>query len=544
MLEISRRRLLQGSLGAGLMALPALRAAAVTPVPTRVIETTGGKLRGLREGPVSAFRGIPYGADTGPRRFMAPLAAPAWSGVRDAFRFGHRPTQGVRSTARMPADSPNLQQTIRIGTQFTIGQVGTDDQSEDCLFLNVFTPNASPRRKRPVMFWLHGGGFSIGSGIEDVYEGGALAAHGDVVVVTINHRLYSPGFLYLADFHADFADSGMAGQLDQVLALRWVHDNIAQFGGDPGNVTIFGESGGGHKVSCLLAMPAAKGLFHKAIIQSGAGVRMVEAADATAFAEKVLGNLGIARNDVHKLQTLPIDQLLKACGDAEKVHRTGRTLSPVVDGRNLPAHPFDPAASKYARNIPIVIGTCKDEATLFTMGDAQFGTMTVEQARERFNRQLGPRGPAAFDLYSKTRPGDAPTYWFTSMSTDSGHRFPAIQVAERKVQQGGAPAFMYRLDMEMPAFGGILRAPHGIDTPMVFGHPDEFARILGGGETPRIVSRAMMDAWTAFARTGNPSTKRLAWPRYDLASRKTMMFSATSQVVTDPERAIREFWAS
>lgn len=533
-----------GAAASGLIDTAARAALPAKPVLTQPVQTTLGKVRGLVEGTVSAFRGIPYGADTtGMRRFTPPVPPEAWGGARDCFDYGHRAPQASVGGGRIQpgADAAKL---ALIGKAFKEGQVASGNESENCLFLNVFTPGAASAGKRPVMFWLHGGGFAMGSANEPVYEGGVLAARGDVVVVTINHRLGAPGYLYLGGFDPAFRHSGTAGQLDMVLALEWVRDNIAAFGGDPGNVTIFGESGGGAKVSCLLAMPSARGLFHKAIIQSGPGLKGISVGEATDFAARVMKVAGIAPEDVRKMQDLPLDALMKAAETAQAQAGPGaRVLAPVVDGVDLPDNPWDPAAPYTAKGVPVIIGSNKDEATLFSIGDPKFGTMTDEDARARFRMMLRDKGDAAFAFYRQQLPKEGPTWLVTSMMTQRGTWMDSIRLAERKAAQDADKVFMYRLDYETPIMDGMLRSPHGIDTPMVFGHPKEFAKMLGAGPVPVKISGEMMDAWIAFARTGDPSTRALKWPAYDPAARETMIFAGKSGAKADPDKAFREFWA-
>jgi para-nitrobenzyl esterase len=419
----------------------------------------------------------------------------------------------------------------------------TSPGSEDCLVLNVWTPATSG--KRPVMVWLHGGGFAIGSGGDPQYEGSALARRGDVVVVTLNHRLNALGYLYLGDLSPDFADSGNAGTLDIVLALQWVRDNIARFGGDPDNVTIFGQSGGGAKVSAMLAVPAAKGLFHKAIIQSGPGLRMADRSNAAEIAEKTLAALGIAKADVHKLQTVDVNSVVRA--SAQAADETGgnamRKLAPVVDGRTLPTEPFDPVAPAIARDIPVMIGSTRDEATLFTSADPRFGKMTEEEAKARFDAVLKDRGPAALAAYKAHFPNDAPTYWFTSMLTDMGTWMDSIRLAERKQAQHGAPVYMYRVDWHIPVLDGVLRSPHGTEVPLVFDNVDKAPLIMGTGPEARRLAALMSQAWVDFARSGNPSQPALPWPAYDPQQRSTAIFETQSRIVSDPDGDLRRFWA-
>jgi para-nitrobenzyl esterase len=544
---ITRRAALNALSGTLLLGV-AGRLMANLPEMTAAIETRTGKLRGRRIGGVSAFLGIPYGTDTSTHRFQPARAPAPWSGVRDCFAIGHQAPQMEFNAAAVSGGNVNMNSDFmrRLLTATRQGmEVG--NESEDCLVLNVYTPDASHRHKRPVMFWMHGGGFAIGSGGDPQYSGEPLARRGDVVVVTVNHRLNALGYLYLGALHEDFADSGNVGQLDLILALQWVHDNIAAFGGDPGNVMIFGQSGGGAKVSATLAMPPAHGLFHKAAIQSGPGLKMVERADAAEHAERTLAALGVAPADVHRLQTMEYSQIIQAAAAAQASASrgtAGRLLSPVVDGRSLPRHPFEPDAPAISRDIPLMIGTCKDEATLFMSADPMFGHATQEQARARFNAMLGDRGPAAFDVYKSLRPNDEPTYWLTSMSTGMGTWMNSIRLAERKLAQHSAAVYMYRLDWEPPFLDGVLKTPHGTEVPLVFDTVDARRLVLGTGPEPGQIAASMSQAWINFARGGNPSQRALAWPTYDIAARKTMIFNTTSHVVSDPDRPAREFWSA
>jgi para-nitrobenzyl esterase len=507
------------------------------------VETTTGQVQGRRDRGVSAFLGIPYGADTSLRRFQPALPPQPWSGVRDCRVFGAQaPQMEFNATAVAgPGADLNSDFVKQVITTFRAGmQVG--NESENCLFLNVYTPQASPLGKRPVMVWMHGGGFAIGSAGDPQYDGSALCRRGDVVVVTLNHRLNALGYLYLGALHDDFADSGNVGQLDIVLALQWVKENIAAFGGDAGNVTIFGQSGGGSKVSALMAMPPAGGLFHKAIIQSGPGISMADKSKAAELAERALAALGISKADVHKVQTVNYRQLIDAAAGAQR-RDDRRSLSPVVDGRALPSDPFSPAAPEVSRNIPLMIGTTKDEGTLFLSADPRFLDMTAEQARAHIVGMVGAdRGDAAFRLYQTLRPADPPTYWVTAALTDRMMRMDSIRLAERKLAQRSAPVFMYRLDWQTPILNGVMRSPHGLDVPLVFDNVDTKLGILGTGPEPRQLAPVMSQAWINFARSGNPSQQHLTWPGYDTTARQTMIFDVGSHVVPDPDGQARTFW--
>lgn len=530
--------------GAAVLGMPGALFAQ-TPGPTAPVDTTSGKVRGLRVGTNANFLGIPYGGDTTLRRFQPPVKPTPWVGVRDCFALGHQAPQ--TSTAPNAATGPNpdmgsdyVKQVMAAGRQGM--EVG--NEGEDCLVLNVYTPDATPARKRPVMVWLHGGGFSIGSAGDTQYDGNALCKRGDVVVVGINHRLGALGYLYLGALSDDFADSGNSGQLDILLALQWVRDNIVQFGGDPGNVTIFGESGGGSKVSTVMAMPAAKGLFHKAIIQSGAGLLMSDKADAVAHAERTLARLGVKPGDVHKLLTMDAAKIGAAGAAAAAVRGGGRLLSPVVDGRTLPRHPFTPDAPEVSRDVPLLIGTTRTEAALFMAADPLFGKYTEAQARERVGQMLGAKANSVYDAFKALRPGWSPTYLVAAASTAQAAWINSIRLAERKLDQHAAPVFMYRLDWEAPFHGGALKSPHGLDTPLVFDNPYSRALMNGTGPEPKKVAAVMSQAWVNFARTGNPSQRGLEWPSYTTDTRKTMIFNVASKVVADPDAPARVLLSS
>jgi para-nitrobenzyl esterase len=397
------------------------------------------------------------------------------------------------------------------------------------------------------MVWLHGGGFAYGSGSWPVYDGHNLAKKGDVVVVTVNHRLNVFGYLYLGELAGKAYDqSGNAGMLDLVAALEWVRDNVARFGGDPGNVTIFGESGGGAKVSTLMAMPAASGLFHKAIVESGPGLRSTTREGATATAKLVLEALAIAPTDAAALAGAPTEKVLAAAfAAAEKIPAGARfqALAPVVDGVVLDRHPFDPDAPALSAGVPLLIGWTKDEMTLFNASEPWWGTLGEEELAKSVIEIAGgeTKGKALLAALRQLRPGYSPTYLRSSALTASRMFLGSVQQAERKAAQNKAPVYVYELVWETPIGNGVFKSPHTLEIPFVFANVDKAAVLVGAGEGPAALERQMSDAWLAFARTGNPNTAGLPeWPRYDAARRATMVFDTTSRVVDDPDRAIRE----
>jgi para-nitrobenzyl esterase len=401
-----------------------------------------------------------------------------------------------------------------------------------------------------VMFWIHGGGFAQESGSWPWIDGAALARRGDVVVITINHRLNLFGYLYLGDLGGEkYAASGNAGMLDIVAALEWVRDNIAQFGGDPGNVMIFGESGGGAKVSTLLAMPVAKGLFHRAAIQSGSWLRGTPREDATVTAKAVLAELGLSVSRLDELQRVPVQKLLSLQAGAmvplpprRGALRMG--FSPVVDGKILPQHPFDPVAPSVSADIPLLVGCTRDEATLFYLRDEAVFSLDEAGLRARVLEMMEePAASRTIAAYRKAHSDASPSELFLLIASDRLARRDAIRLAERKFAQGRAPVYMYLFTWRSPALNGRLRAPHTVEIPFVFDNTD-IPTVMTKSPTAKPLAQRTSDAWIAFARTGNPNHAGLPqWPAYTASERATMTFDTTCAVVNDPGSAERQFWS-
>jgi len=487
-----------------------------------VVETTSGKIRGVIQDKTSAFRGIPYGASTaGAARFMPPEKPQPWTGVKDTIELGHRSPQGpsglIPEVAAVDVKEPD---------------------GEDCLVLNLWTPSATSRQKRPVMVWLHGGGFTSGSGGFKIYDGGNLAGKHDVVVVTVNHRLNAFGYLYLADLGgAQFANSSNVGMLDLVAALQWVHDNVSNFGGDPANVTIFGQSGGAAKVCTLLAMPSANGLFHRAVVESGAALTGIPRDAANKSTEAFLAKVGLKPNQLDELQKLPVDRITQALA--------GGRFGPVVDGQTLPANPFDPTAPEISANVPLLIGSTQTEVTFFPGQQLD----PIDEAAMRVRVKQGLRASDAdtdkvIAAYKTVDPGISNIDIALESASDTFTWTNAITAAERKLALAKAPAYMYYFKWRSPVRDGKLKAMHCMEIPFVFDNVDLGQPMTGFGQDRYALAAKMSAAWVAFARTGNPSQKGLAWPAYSTAKRATMVFDDKVEVVDDPRKEVRQALAS
>jgi para-nitrobenzyl esterase len=500
-----------------LLKIPAFATTLVTDSP--VATTKAGQVRGAVDNGINVFKGIRYGADTTGRRFQPPLAPEPWAGVRDALEYGPMSPQGSRSTERA---------------------------SEDCLFLNVWTPSLRDGRKRPVMFYIHGGAYSNGSGSSPLYDGVRLCRRGDVVVVTVNHRLNAFGYLYLARFGVpEFADSGNAGQLDLLLALKWARDNIAEFGGDPNRIMVFGQSGGGAKIATLMATPSAAGLFQRAATMSGQQVTASGPLNASLRARAVLEALKLKPEQVNELGTIPAEKLLEATGARDPVLPFGGvSFAPVLDERTLVRHPFYPDAPAQSAHVPLILGNTHDETRAFLGGDESNFRLTWEQLPEKLAPQMRVdiQPEAVVAEYRRLYPRYTPTEVFFAATTAGRSWRGAVIEAEERAKSG-SPAYAYQLDWATPRDGGKFGAPHASDIQLVF---DNIAKpgATAEGPTAQPMADQMSETFINFARTGDPNNRLIPrWERYTLPRRQTLVFNVPSHLEDDPRGAERRLFA-
>ena len=539
----------QASLSAASVLLPAPRffqknSGTFLPDESVDVEVSYGKLRGTRQDGVNIFKGIPYaGRVSGDRRFRRPAQLNPWSGIRDATQFGPPAIQPPRRNEPEP--------------------------SEDCLYLNIWTP-ANDGKKRPVMFYSHGGGFVIGSGAAASQDGSNLARNFDVVVVQTNHRLGLLGFLYLDEIAGEaYAGSGNMGVLDIIAGLRWVKENISEFGGDPENVMIFGESGGGAKTSCLYAMPEAAPYFHKASIESGPGVRMLSREMAQHTTLQVLKALDIKPDNWKKLLDVPAADLLRVQSRFPFVPPYQRKImtegigeddsfgfGPVVDGEVLKAHPFDPAAPNISRNKPLMVGWNEDEYTFFAWESKDTSAFNLDFAglRDKLSPRFGSDTPAIIAAYRKARPDASATDIFVAVSSITMMGLGSVEIAEKKALQGAAPVYLYNFgyksEMKVPGTDYPMGTPHAMDISFKFNNEvppreGESPRRGFGGQRPEryIASRKMAELWTSFARSGTPAAENVPdWPAYTLQERATMRIDENCEVIYDRFQTELDMW--
>ena len=487
--------------------------------------THHGRVRGLLRDGVQQFWGVQYGADTsGSNRFMPPKAPQAWSGVRDAFQIGNRCYQGPNAFEPSPV---------------VLAMNRLEQSGEDCLNLNVFTP-AADNNARPVMVWMHGGGHRYGSGNYLMYDGTLLAKKEDVVVVSVSHRLNIFGYMHLADIGGDkWAESTNVGTQDLVAALQWVQDNIAEFGGDPDRVTIFGQSGGGGKTSSLMAVPAASGLFHRAVAQSGSSIRGMTADAANEGVERFLNKVGIRTNQLDRLQALTPQQIETALYGDPAVQ--GFPMGPVIDGNFIPRHPWDPSAPAYSVDVPLMAGNTETEngwvgPPPYELSDADM----LDLFKNRISNGNEQQARDLISLYQGKFPDRRNRMLWLTAATDNSQRWNAQYLNKLKYEQDSAPSYLYHFDWHSPVHDNRMGSYHTLEIPFIFNNVDVAASMTGADSYRYELAHVMSAAWAAFARTGNPNHADMpTWAPFTTENYPTMMFGDEVRAVNDPNREQR-----
>jgi para-nitrobenzyl esterase len=519
--KLTRRSIVSSA--TALLAMPAIlrSSPADAAAEPAVVEIANGKLGGVKDNGAISFKGIPYAADTGgANRFMAPRPVANWTGVRDATQWGDRCMQPV----------------LQFPTAFAWYPAQGTPLTENCCVLNVYTPDLTASARRPVMFYIHGGGFSRGAGQGAYLEGGNLAKFGDAVVVTLNHRINAFGYTNLGFLNPDFADAANVGQLDLVAALQWVKTNIHIFGGDPGNVTLFGQSGGGSKINTLLVMPAAKGLFRRAINMSGSTQFEIVPSSATEpLTAQILKTLEIDKSNLRKLQEVPADKLLAAHYASVRALKTDDS-QPAVDGRHVVASPISPDGLAMHASVPLMFGETESEARWF-MRDLRNFKVNEQQVKARIMGQYGvdeAKASATMAAFRKNAPDRSAADVLMAVASEGLVRVPMHRAADAISSSKHATLYFYDFAWMSPVDGGIWGSPHTADIPFAFGTVDAAAAMTGGGAAPTQISRAVMSAFMAFARTDNPSNPAMPeWKPYDPTNRQSMLIAEKPQMVND-----------
>jgi para-nitrobenzyl esterase len=504
-----------------------------------VVSTEQGKVRGYIHNGTYTYKGIPYAQA---KRFQAPTKPASWEGIRSSLSYG----------PVCPLVTPTTQ--VNDETEFPFHH-DWGYPNEDCLRLNIWTPGVNDGKKRPVMFWIHGGGYTAGSSQElPSYDGENISKKGDVVLVSVNHRLNILGFLDLSEFGDKYKASANVGMIDLVAALEWVKTNISNFGGDPNNVTIFGQSGGGGKVTTLMNAPSAKGLFHKAIVQSGIWADFQDPAITKRIGAAVMTELGLIPSKIDSIQKVPYDKLTAAGTRAlqkvrEQLAAEGKPVtgfrfgwSPVLDGNFLPFQPTEAKALALSENVPLLIGSTKNEF-MASLRNPALRKGTAEDVRAHLQKIYGDKTDAYVAAVKKAYPADTRPNDLADI--DGMFRPGMVTQANIKSGSASAPVFMYLFTWQSPIFGGDFKALHCMEIPFVFNNIARCEEMTGGGKDAHVLADKMSQSWINFARTGNPAHKGLpAWPIYTAANGATMLFDLQCVIKNHHDREVLEFFVN